>query len=208
MWKLIGCKGCGSAIVEAAFVLAGVPYDREEIDYDKPGPDRDRLFAINPLGQVPTLVAPDGGVMTESAAMVLHLDEEHPSAGLLPKPGTRERREALRWLVFIVASIYPTFTFGDQPEKFVGDAGDRLRASSNERRENAWRQVESAVAAYGGPWFVGKQRTMLDVYVSAMTHWRPRREWFKTNAPSLYRIATAVDEDPRLAALWQREFAG
>ncbi|HEY4055979.1 MAG TPA: glutathione S-transferase family protein [Kofleriaceae bacterium] len=201
MWKLIGCRGCGSVIVEAAFVLAGVPYEREEIDYDKPGPDRDRLFALNPLGQVPTLVAPDGGVMTESAAMVLHLDEQHPGARLLPPLETRARREALRWLIFIVASIYPTFTFGDSPEKFVGDAGDRLRASSNERRENSWRQVESAVQSYGGPWFMGAQRTMLDVYVWAMTHWRPRRAWFEQNAPALYRIATALDADPKLAPL-------
>ena len=204
-WKVIGTKGCGSVLVEAAFTLAGVPYEREEIVYDKPGPDQDRLLALNPLGQVPTLVAPDGGVMTESAAVVLHLDELVPAARLLPPPGTRERRDALRWLVFLVASIYPTFAFGDQPEKFVGDAGPRLRDASLARREGMWRQVESA-AALDGPWFLGAQRSMIDVYICAMSRWRPRRAWFATHCPKLHAIARAVDEDPRLAPLWAANF--
>ena len=35
-WRVLGCRGCGSAIVEAALVLAGIPYEREEVDYDEP----------------------------------------------------------------------------------------------------------------------------------------------------------------------------
>ena len=206
-WKVIGTKGCGSVLVEAAFTLAGVPYEREEIVYDAPGPDQDRLLALNPLGQVPTLVAPDGGVMTESAEVVLHLDELVPSAGLLPKPGTPERREALRWLIFIVASIYPTFTFGDQPEKFVGDAGKRLRESSDARRQAMWRQVEGAASATG-PWFLGTQRSMIDVYISVMSYWRPRRAWFAAECPKLSAIALAIDADPRLQPLWTENLAG
>ena len=44
-WRMIGCRGCGSAIVEAALVLAGVPYDREEVDYTQAGPARIRDVA-------------------------------------------------------------------------------------------------------------------------------------------------------------------
>ena len=204
-WKLIATKGCGSVLAEAAFTLAGIPYEREEIAYDVEGPDRDRLLALNPLGQVPTLVAPDGGVLTESAAIVLHLDELAPSARLLPAVETRERRDALRWLVYFVAAIYPTFTFGDQPEKFVGDAGPQLRDSSNARREASWRQVEAFATSTGGPWFLGSSRSMLDVYISVMSHWRPRRAWFKANCPTLYAIATAIDVDPVLAPVLARE---
>jgi hypothetical protein len=35
-WKLLGCVGCGSAIVEAALVLANIPYEREEANYEEP----------------------------------------------------------------------------------------------------------------------------------------------------------------------------
>ena len=52
-WRVLGCRGCGSAIVEAALVLAKIPYEREEADYaTKEG--HDRLVQLNPLAQVPT----------------------------------------------------------------------------------------------------------------------------------------------------------
>jgi glutathione S-transferase len=34
---------------------------------------QDELQRVNPLGQIPTLVAPDGSVLTESAAILIHL---------------------------------------------------------------------------------------------------------------------------------------
>ena len=41
---LLGCKGCGNAIVEAAFALAGVALETEEVDYSPGSPTRDRLL--------------------------------------------------------------------------------------------------------------------------------------------------------------------
>jgi GST-like protein len=39
-----------------------------------------------------------------------------------------------------------------------------------------------------------------------MTRWRPNRKWFAANTPKLHAIAVAVDEDPRLKALWAANF--
>jgi GST-like protein len=204
-WKLIACRGCGSAIAEAALVLAGIAYDREEINYDEPGPARDRLLALNPLGQVPTFVMPDGAVMTETAAIVIHVDEMHPEAKLLPRPGDPLRRDALRWLVYFVASIYPTFTYGDDTVKWAGEAGaDALRASTEERRKLGWKQMEGAAK---GPWFLGAQMSALDLYICIGTCWRPRRAWFEANTPKLAAIAARVEADPRLSQLLQRELS-
>jgi glutathione S-transferase len=91
VYRLLGCRGCGSLIVEAALRLAAIPYDYEEINYEQPGPQRDRLLALNPLGQVPTLVLPDGSIMTESAAIIMMIDDVAPDAGLVPPKGTEER---------------------------------------------------------------------------------------------------------------------
>jgi len=202
-WHVIGCRGCGSTIVEAALVLAGIPYEREEIDYAIPGPKRDRLLALNPLGQVPTLVLPDGAVMTESAAIVLYLDETYPAARLLPAIGDPLRREALRWLVFLIAAIYPTFTYGDEPEKWIGDAGPLLREATHGHRRTLWKQLEGVAKS---PWFLGETRSVIDVYIAVMTHWRPRREWFAADCPKLLAIAKAVDADPRLTSLLAANF--
>jgi GST-like protein len=202
-WRVIGCRGCGSVIAEAALVLCGIAYERDEVDYGEAGPARDRLLAHNPLGQVPTVILPDGAVLTETAAIALHLDEQVPSAGLFPAPGDPLRREALRWLMFLVAAVYPTFTYGDEPEKWVGDAGPALRAATHAHRQRLWHQLEGAAR---GPWFLGARFSMLDVYVTAMTRWRPGRAWFADSCPRLSAIATALDDDPRLRALWAANF--
>jgi GST-like protein len=202
-WRVIGCKGCGSAVVEAALLLAEIPYARDEVDYSVASPERDRLQALNPLVQVPTLVLPDGAVMTESLAIVLHLDELVPDAGLLPPPGDPLRRDALRWLAFLVAAVYPTFTYGDEPSKWVGDAGPALRESTHAHRQKLWVYLETIAK---GPWFLGPRFSALDVYVSVMTRWRPNRPWFAQHTPKLHAIAVALDDEPRLRALWAANF--
>jgi GST-like protein len=203
--RLIGNPGCGSAIVEAALALSGLAYETEMLDIWQPGPERDRLFALNPLGQVPVMILPDGSVMTESAAMVLHIIDLAPASGLAPPPGDPVRPAFLRWLVFLVASVYPTFTYGDDPARYVNEqeARDELRAVTDAERQRAWRQIETGIA---GPWVLGETRSALDLYVWVMSHWRPRRDWFRDYCPKLSAISDAVAADPRLAAVKAANF--
>ena len=135
-YHLIASKACGSMIVEAALALARLPHEVETIPYVEPGPQRDRLLALNPLGQVPTLILPDGRAMTESAAIFLHIADVAPQAGLVPALTDAARPMFLRWLEFIVAAIYPTFTYGDDPARWTGDeaAVKHLRQATDELR--------------------------------------------------------------------------
>lgn len=71
---LPGSRGCGSAIVERAFALAGLPVEVEEIGLSAGNPSRTRLLAANPLGEVPVLLLPGGSVLTERLAIVRWLD--------------------------------------------------------------------------------------------------------------------------------------
>jgi GST-like protein len=204
-YRLLGCKGCGSAIVEAAFACAGVPLDLEEVDYGRASPTRERLLAVNPLGQVPTLVLPDGEVMTESLAIIQHLDDGNPGAGLVPARGHPGRIAFLRWSTFIVAAIYPTYTYGDEPAKWVEDAqgARQLRESTDRHREKLWLQVE---AEAGEPWFLGEARSALDIYVAVMTRWRPGILWFAKKTPKLAAIAQKTAAIPEMAAVMKRNF--
>lgn len=202
---LLGCAGCGSAIVECAFALAGLPLDVEEVDYSPGSPTRDRLLAVNPLGQVPALVLPDGRVFTESLAILHWLDDQAPDAKLVPAKGDESRAAFYRWIVFLVAAIYPTFTYGDEPAKWVADeAGAKmLRESTDRHREALWRQAE---AAAGSPWFLGEGRSAIDLYLLAMTRWRPGRQWFEAHTPKLAAIARRAGELGALAPVLERNF--
>lgn len=205
MHTILGNPGWGSAIVEATFALSGIPYGVEDIDPSKEGPSRERLRALNPLLQLPTLLLPDGSIMTESAAMVLHAADLAPGASLVPAADDPARPRFLRWLIFMVGSIYPTFTYGDVPARYVSGetATKELRDSTDAQRKAMWAQVEEAAS---GPWFLGERLSAVDVYVWTMVHWRPGRAWFAERCPKLTAIAAALDADERLRAVKERNF--
>ena len=117
MYRLFGRKGWGSAIVESQLAWYGLPYRLEEVgDLFASEEARRELARVNPVVQLPTLELPDGTVMTESAAITLHLADVTGSHDLVPPPGDPARPRFLRWLVFLVANIYPTFTYADDNE--------------------------------------------------------------------------------------------
>ncbi len=205
-YTLWGRPGWGSALVEAQLDWYGLPYTYEAVDDLFKSPEaRARLEKVNPLAQVPTLVLPDGSVMSESAAITLLLADITGQDSLVPGPGAPERAKFLRWLVFLVANIYPTFTYADDPSRFVsvGAARDPFRAATDAYAQRLWKQVEGAA---GAPWFLGERFSALDIYVGVMTRWRPRRGWFETETPRLFAIARRVDARPELMPVWQRNY--
>jgi GST-like protein len=206
MYTLYGRPGWGSVLVEAQLALYGLPYTFEEVgDVFVDAAARDALAKVNPLAQVPTLVLPDGRVMTESAAITLHLADVTGSEALVPPPSAPERAAFLRWLVYLVANVYPTFTYADDPSRFVAveAAREPFRAAVDAYGARLWTHVE---AAAGAPWFLGERSSALDLYVGVMTRWRPRRAWFAANAPKLTAIARATDALPAVAPIWARNF--
>ena len=202
---LLGCKGCGNAIAESAFALAGIDFDYEEVDYSDDSPTRSRLLQVNPLGQVPTLVLPDGTVMTESLAMIHWANDVAPKAGLVPPPGDPARPAFYRWAVFLIAAVYPTFTYGDDPKKWVPneEGAKQLRKSTDAHRQAMWKQLEEVA---GDPWFLGSTRSAIDLYLPCMTRWRPGRKWFVANTPRILAIARRANALPELAPVMQRNF--
>jgi GST-like protein len=208
MYTLFAIKGWGSVIAEAAFTYAGVPYRLEFVDLEQRGPSYDRLKSVNPLCQFPTVIMPDGRVLTESAAIILHLaDGAPPEAGLAPAASSVNRPVFLRWLIFLVAAIYPTFTYGDDTSRYVeGEAAQQaLRDSTDRLRKQLWLRVETAA---GAPYFLGTERSAIDVYIWAMNRWRPRTAWFAEHCPKLTAIAGMLEGDQRLAGIRAQNWGG
>ncbi len=139
--RLYGARGCGSAITEAMLAIAGRPHEFVDVGgFEQPGPARDALALINPLVQVPALVLDDGTILTETAAIALFLADGH--LGLAPPCCTPERTRFYRLLIWLVANVYPTFTYGDVPERWVDTAPAELDASTGRRREALYRWLD------------------------------------------------------------------
>jgi GST-like protein len=199
--ELIGSLDCGSIIVEMALALTGLPHTVTDIPYLREGPERARLIGLNPLGQVPTLVMDDGAVMTESAAILVRLHDLAPAAGLMPPADAADRAAVLNRMVWLVAAVYPTFTYGDDPGRWTL-AGETLRKRTDAHREAMFLSWEKDFGP--GPFARGAQISALDLYLAAMTNWRPGRAWFVANTPRLAAAAASVEQLPLIAPIIAR----
>lgn len=200
-FKLYGAKGSGSVAVEAALTLLDLPYSVIEAPtWTEEG--RATVRPVNPMEQVPVLITPSGEVMTESAAILIWLGDLHAEARLAPGPHAPARAAYLRWTSFVPAAIYAMYYLLDDPTRMVdgADAQDELRERALERIKFCWRVMEAQVAP--APFILGPELSLLDVYVSVVSRWTPRRRWFSEACPKLAAVARRVDALPELQALW------
>ncbi|HEX5379710.1 MAG TPA: glutathione S-transferase family protein [Phenylobacterium sp.] len=201
---LFGARGSGAVPVEAALTLIGLPYERiDAYTWDKDDPrSGDKVLGANPMRQVPALVLGSGETITESAAILIWLAEQHPQARLAPRPGAPGRAQFLRWMSFVSSAIYALYWVKDDPFRLVPDPAGHaaLDARILDRVADCWRIMGGQVTP--GRYILGDDLTVLDLYVAAVSRFRPRRKRFYEVAPNLEPVVRRVDDDPRLRDLW------
>ncbi len=197
-----GAAGTGSVAVEAALTLIGAPYSVEKPAGRTPpfgGP-------FTPVGQVPALVTPAGELITESAAILIWLAEAHPEARLAPKAGDPARGFFLRWMSFVSAAIYALYWVRDDPSRVTDDpaAQKQVKAQLEARIAACWGAMEAGLAP--GVYLLGDTLTVLDLYVTVVGRWTPRKALHETIAPRIGAVIRRIESEPRLVELWSRRF--
>ncbi len=206
---LYSAAGSGGVAVEAALRVANQPYELiEAMTFGGDGrPSGDLVLSTNPMRQVPALVTPAGETITESAAILVWLGEQHPAAKLAPLAGDARRAAFLRWMSFVSSAIYAHYWLKDDPSRLVVDAG--LHADVNRRLEGriaeCWGVMDTQLAPEGR-YLLGDDLSVLDLYVTVVSRFRPRRQRFYAAAPRLGEVVRRVDHDPRLASLWAERY--
>jgi glutathione S-transferase len=89
---------CREAGLEVSLERADLASKRSEGGED--------LFALNPLGQVPTLLTDDGRILTENGAVLTYLADRAPHTQLAPAHDQFERYELSRWLSFVGTELH------------------------------------------------------------------------------------------------------
>lgn len=212
-FTIFSALGSGGVPVEAAMSLIGLPYEIVEAPTWEGEAEQAKVAAINPLKQIPALVTPAGETITESAAILIWLADRYPAARLGPALDDPARAQFLRWMTFLPASIYSLFWISDEPSRLAGpDAGlqARIKAAIKERIVDCWAMMESQITPFsekiGGRYLLGDELSVLDLYVTVLSRWGPRRVRFYEAAPRMSEVVRRVDADPRLAGFWEQRF--
>jgi GST-like protein len=155
---------------------------------------------------VPTLVLADGEVMTESAAILIHLAEAHPHARLCPAAPGPQRRQFLRWMVYVSSAIYSLHWIKPDVRRIGAPPGlrDEVVDAVRDRIAFCWGNMDAQLDP--GRYLLGDELTVLDLYVTVVSRFGPWRKRFYEVAPRMTPVVRRVDADPRLAGFWASRF--
>lgn len=127
-------------------------------------------LALNPKGRVPTLLV-DGSPLTETPAILTHLDGLYPDANLLPRGDLRSQTDALVMMSWFASGIHPLigrarFPMGanDQPASL-----GRTRAMATEALRSSFAIIERRLS--DSDWLFGEW-SVVDGYLLWL--------WFRT----------------------------
>lgn len=205
MYRLYESINSGSCAVEAALAETGAPYETILTSTGDGQHMTEAYRAINPRQQVPALVLPDGSIMTEGAAMLLHLTDAFPDARLAPPPGSSARAQHDRWLVFMAVNIYEGALRMTYPDRYSDDPEGGAAVLSNATTYVNRHYLLLEQAAGPGPFFFVDRLTMVDIYLWMLSYWVDR-DWFTASCPRLARLVGHVRDRPAITPVHVKHF--
>jgi glutathione S-transferase len=207
MYTLYCRNTAGSMAPEALLAACGANYKVIVLERKADGSFEEFFHKINPKAEVPTLVLPDDSIMTESAAMMIHLADLYPGAGLSPAIGTPERARFLRWQLFLATQLYMSDLRLFYPERFTVAGGEAAGIKAR-ALETMMREFAIYAEALGeGPFILGGRMCAVDIYAAMLCSWAPDMEALFAAHPALARMYDGVLANEAVKRVWERNGA-
>ena len=206
MYKLYWAQNSGALAPQILLEEVGADYQRVVIDLEKGEETKPEFLAINPRGQIPALALTDGSLLTESAAIMLQIADNHPASGLLPMPGSADRGQVYRWLFYAVANIYEADLRLYYSERFTTDAScaDSVKKKAREDMDWAWDLLEQELG--DGPFLLGGQYSVIDPYLLMLANWHEQPQELLARCPKLKRLCDTVRQRPAVERIWSQHY--
>jgi GST-like protein len=209
MLTLFGSAGSGSAAIELALLRCGLPYRVQRASTWEADSAQAELQRVNPLGQVQALQLEDGSVLTESAAILIHLGLTQPAAKLLPTDAAA-CAQALRGLVFIAANCYAAIGVIDYPERWCLPGADvatvdSVRQGARVRLHRYWELFADQFGS-STPYLAGDEPGALDFLAAVVSRWSGARQHLRQTRPELLATLERIEAHPLVAPVFARHW--
>jgi len=207
MYTLYGFKGSGSAAIEMALELAEVSFKTVDAASWEQRSSIQELETLNPLKQIPTLVMPDGSILTESAAILIQLGLTYPASGLLPTDSA-QRAQAIRGLVYIAANCYSAIGIIDYPERWLSEKDDSMKESvRNGARQRLHDNWDIFADMFPGTTFLGGNApNALDFLAVVVSTWSGARAHLRDTRPDFFALLERVEMHANVAPVYGRHW--
>ncbi len=204
MYTLYYAPGTASLVVHWLLLDMDIPHELRKLDLASGEHKRAEYLALNPNGVVPTLLT-DGQPMTEAAAIVLHLADAHPHAGMAPTPGSSERARYYQWILHLANTLQPAFRRWFYPAEAAGEAAaDAAKASAQAVIEATWDRIDAHLADHG-PHLLGERLSAADFLLTMLMRWSRSMPRTATDWPHVRALAERMKARPSFKRLYEIE---
>jgi glutathione S-transferase len=169
-YRLYARQGAGSLAPQMLLEEIGAAY--ELVWVSKAPAEIEALRRISPAAKIPVLVLADGTVVSESAAILIHLTNAHPAAALAPVAGSSAHARFLQWMVFLSANAYEAALRFYYPERYSA-AGEAAAAQIKTQALADWTSHLENVHAALSPYVLGAKLSAADHYLYMLASWYP-----------------------------------
>lgn len=202
MYRLFYYPGNANLAPHMALAELAVPYELVLVDRTVNAHKSPQYLRLNPRGLIPTLIDGDRPVF-ETAAILLHLADRHPEAGLAPPLGTPERATFYQWLIHLTNTVQAEYIAYYYPERCITDPAlaPLVKAASEAKLNAMFDLLESTLG--DGPYLLGGRLSMVDFMLFMMARWGRNMQRPPRTLPNLGRFLVRMLERPSV----QRAFA-
>lgn len=204
-YTLYGAPDSANIIIHMVLEQLAVSYELIWVDRSS-NEHRSEQFreTLNPQGLIPVLQDGDLTVF-ETAAIALHLADKHQQLAPLPS-ATAERTRFTQWLFYLSNTLHADLRLQFYPDRHVSDAAavEPLLEKTRQRVADHLSLLDKELAKHSnGPWFMGRQLTILDLYLGVLCRWSVLYPHGKALAcdtlaslPHLQRLLSALEQLP------------
>jgi glutathione S-transferase len=183
----------------------GAPYERRLVDRENNAHKSPAYLRLNSNVVVPTYV--DGDlVLSEAAAICLHLADRNPGAGLAPELGTAERAQFYKWLIHLTNTVQAELLIYFYPERLTDSAASaaEVKAHAETRVGEMLDRIEAALGA-GRPYLLGARFSAADLYLLMLARWTRGMASPARNRPAIRRLLETLIERPAIRRVFAVE---
>ena len=167
--QLYYAKGTIAIAVAIALREAGIEFEPVRLDFKAADQTRPDYHAVNPKGRVPALVT-DQGILTETAAILDHIADLAPAAGLRPSDPWQaaKMREAMGYLASTMHVNHAHRARGGRWADNESSLAD-MKTKAVETMTASAHHVEDHMLQ--GPYVLGETLSLADPYLWVATGW-------------------------------------
>jgi len=170
MLKLYYTPGTCALASHIALEEAGADYSAERIDFKSNQQSSPEYLAVNPKGRVPALVT-DGGVLTETPAILAFVAQSFPQARLAPLEDAFAFAQLQSFNSYLCSTVHVAHAHKGRGYRW---ASEETSYADMKRKVPQTMAANFALIERGmlkGPWVMGESFTICDPYLFTIAQW-------------------------------------